>query len=432
MGLSKEELNEQFAIADKIKLLKTMQENFDYQAIALTQQELSRAAANKIPGFARFLKRMTDSGIAVTEVGEHATDFHNTIASEAVSHDFHFGGLVMATFDFFRVPFIYLFAYLSNQKIPINLNNNARWLYATLLLALTITAVAVPVTAPIIAFILAGVGFVSSLWLLGKTLRDRAQLQRENKHIKAEIKAEEEQLSLMQDEAKDLEGLFSEAKEESQVIDLCLEVLMLEERFKTQKKLLVDLKSKQVHIEQELNDLGVTRVAYKCIVFALACLAIAGIVTSLFFPPVGLGILATVALTSALCLLGRVVLPILKAAGHWLIAKLNPTPKNEPVEELEEGVVLSDAEREKEAEALDKQEEPLHHEQQQSTFMPHESTVDALLSLSECEHYHELEASNINVSEGEPIVHKLFPRPKEGAAVKKEKEDDDDEHPGFH
>lgn len=85
-------------------------------------------------------------------------------AAQAAGNGFQWAGLGLALIDFFRIPLIYLAALLIGQKPPITLNKNARWLYSTVLLVLTIISLTVPAAAPPIALVTAILGFGCSVF----------------------------------------------------------------------------------------------------------------------------------------------------------------------------------------------------------------------------------------------------------------------------
>lgn len=326
-----QELAEKYAHAEKIKLLEAMQEEEDYQVHALNKSEVAQKALNKISKYSLYLKNVKRTADAVTQIGEHLEDYHDTAHNQEIAHGFHIGSLALSAFNFFRIPFMYLSAYMLNQKIPVTLSNNMRWLYSAVLLGLTITAIAVPVTAPIIAFVSAGIGFAASVFLLGKVIHERIKLRREAKALKKEIGREEEEMLSIQEQAKQLKQNLEEATEEQHIIDLSIKIERLEERYHAQSKVLGDLYDKQLQNNQLREALGIKKILFKSTAVILASATIIGLVVSLFFPPVGLGILAAVATVSATLLLGRVLAPAFQALHRWFTNKQEPVIKNEGV-----------------------------------------------------------------------------------------------------
>jgi hypothetical protein len=322
MGLNSKERDALFDKARYARILKVIQGTINYKLVALTQQSLQNVSTARIPWLSKLLSKVDDTSESIINIGERVSDATDSFGHESISHGFHLGGLVVAVFDFVRIPLIYLAAFLLNEKIPFKLDNNARWIYSGFLLGLAITALFTPpVVVSIIAFVGAGTGLALGLFLLGRTIHQRYMLGRERRSLMREIGREQEEMELIQDEAKNLENLLADAKEEQQIIEILEEIAILQERYNSQKAVLEKLKNKQLHLEQEIKRVGMMRVIDKTIGVGLTSLTIIGLVVTLFFPPVGLWMLAGVAIAGGAYLLGRLATPLLLSLGSWVINK---------------------------------------------------------------------------------------------------------------
>jgi hypothetical protein len=389
MKMSKE-LAEQFEYDEKMQILKKLQGDLDYQAQALNAAALSQAALNKLAVYTGNIKKVKVIGDAIAKVGERADGFHDSVRTEEVSHGFHFASLGIAAFNFFRIPMMYFAAYLLKQKVPFNMSNNARWGYSAVLLALTITAIAVPVAAPIIGFVLAGAGLAASTFFLGKILYERSKLAREERSLQRHINAAEDELAFIKDEAKHLEHHLNEATSEQEVIDISLEIALLTERHSANQKSLEELYDKKLQNQQLREKLGIKNVVLKSVSLILASTAVIGLAVSLFFPPVGLGILAGVAVAGATLVLGQVLAPLFQKLGRWISNKMNPTPKPEELKDDkdEDHALLNEhsLSPEETIEHQKNEKKGLDEEDKLEDAPIHDSTSDVLLSLTEVEH----------------------------------------------
>lgn len=271
---------------------------------------------------------------------------------------------------------MYLTAYLLKQQVPFNLSNNLRWAYSGMLLTLTLTAFALPVTAPVIGFVLASIGVVASTFFLAKLFYQRSKLTQEDRALQRQINHIENSMASIQAEANLLESQLNKAGEEHEVIAVIQEISLLHECYQSDKKSLETLYDQRMKQQQLIAQLSFNKVLLRGMSLFLACASVVGLVLALFFPPVGLGILAAVALTSASMILARVFTPIVHAMAGWLTQKLSAAPhyeplKQEPNNEQENTLTSS---REEEA--------PLVDERRQSSS--HDSTTDVLLSLMKC------------------------------------------------
>lgn len=321
MRLNSDAMEDKFEKAKALELLRSLQADIDYKLIALKKQSLLRAAIARIPWISKFLTNVDDTAETIVKIGERVSDVANSFGNESISHGFHIGGIVVAAFDFIRIPLIYLAAYMLDEKIPFKLTNNAKWIYASFLLALTITAVSVPATAPIIAFVAAGTGLGLGVFLLARTLYQRYELGKERKSLKTEIESAQSEMDLIQDKAKQLETMLLDAKEEDHIIAILQEVALVQEQYNSQKSLLEKLKNRELHVEQKIQNLGAMRIVDKSIGIGLTCISIIGLVVTLFFPPVGLWILTGAAIAGGVYLVGRLSTPLFKSLGNWLVNK---------------------------------------------------------------------------------------------------------------
>lgn len=320
MGLSKDELSAKFETEKVLEQLKVMQKITDYRLIALTEQALLNAELDRIPWLSGFIERTTASGDAISKIGQRISSLVSP-SSSSIGQGFHFGSVAMAAADFARIPIIYLAAYILGQKVPITLDNNARWLYSGVLLALTITALAVPASAPIIALVGAGISLSTGAFLLSKTLYERYQLGKEFKKLKTEIAGAESEMLLTQQKAKVLEQQLTAATQEDQIIGIYQQISILQEDYESQKRQLQELKTKELHVEQKIDEIGVTAVMDKVMGICLPAASIVGLAVSLFVPPVGLGILTGVAIVGGVYLGARLSTPLIQSLGSWLINK---------------------------------------------------------------------------------------------------------------
>ncbi|WP_262055344.1 hypothetical protein, partial [Legionella pneumophila] len=275
---------------------------------------------------------------------------------------------------------------------PVNLSNNAKWLYSAVLLGLTITALAVPVAAPYIAFVAAGLSFGVGTFLLGKTLYERYQLGRERKKLKAEIIREEDEMLKIQDKAKHLESLLQSADNEEQIAAILYEISVVQEDYNRQKKQIQGLKNDELQLEQQIKNLDTMKVVDRTVAVALSALTIAALAVTLFFPPVGGGMLAGIAILGGAYFVARVSAPLVKATAIWLYNKLKSTPsESTESQDIDNKPTLSHEEEEKIEDSLQIDNEfilpPIDAETPISAdseeYKPvHESTEDVLVGLS--------------------------------------------------
>ena len=86
----------------------------------------------RIPFLTGFLQHLDDAGKFAQFMIKAASDgmklLKKTTSGSVI------GGIVLDAIDFFRIPFLYLGAWLTGTGLPFTLSNNAQWLYSAVLL----------------------------------------------------------------------------------------------------------------------------------------------------------------------------------------------------------------------------------------------------------------------------------------------------------
>ncbi|EHL29324.1 hypothetical protein [Legionella drancourtii] len=279
----------------------------------------------RIPFLSRFVKGVSSEAM---QLGSSISALHGTPPT-ALTSGFQFGGISLAALDFLMVPGIYLAAFVLKRPVPITLNNNARWLYSAVLLALAITALTVPGAAPVIGLVSAGLALGLSTFLLAKALRERYVLGKERKALRRELVGAEEEMQQIQCEAEKLHTLLQQTTDQEHLTEIYQHIASLQQRHQTQKERIEALKEKEEVIEEKIKELGIVHIVDKGLGVSLASLAVVGLVTSLFFPHVGLAILIGVSAVSLAYLAVRITVPIVRALGNWLINKFRNAAETE-------------------------------------------------------------------------------------------------------
>lgn len=306
-----------------IKLLNNMQ-RIQYDIKPLSEETLLDLAAKHIPVISKFLQSVGSSGNALVQVGEQVKLIQPTPLVQTASSGFQFAALILAIGDFIRIPIIYLISFILNKEVPFNLTNNAAWAYSALLLTLAVIALAVPTTAPVIAFVVAGISLAVSVFTLTMVLVKNYQLNSEMKQIKKELQHEENEMALIQEEAARLETILEETNEEDLDEDFYHDIILLEERFKNQKKVIENLKNKEFHLGQEIKQVGLMKIIDRGLGVGLSALSVVGLVVAVFNPPVGLGIIAGSAVFGTGYMVVRAGAPLLVSLLNWIISSVKP------------------------------------------------------------------------------------------------------------
>ncbi|WP_133136480.1 PspA/IM30 family protein [Legionella rowbothamii] len=286
----------------------------------------------RIPFVSQFVKNASELGEQAIHVGNSFTEIPGLKAPSHLNHGFHWGGAALAALDFLLIPMIYLSSYIYGEKVPFTLNNNARWMYSGVLLGLTLTSILVPAAATPIGLVLGGVSMGLSSFLLGKAIYERYHLGKERRALATEIVKAEGEMSLLQEQANLLQESLAQATATEEQKALCAQIDVLKKQYDEQKNKITGLKEREVVVNEKIKKLEFIHILDKGLGVGFASLAMVGLVLSLFFPAVGFPILAGVGVASAAYIAARIVGPILRDAGNWVMDKLRNVLGNSEAE----------------------------------------------------------------------------------------------------
>ncbi|KTC91589.1 hypothetical protein [Fluoribacter dumoffii] len=296
--------------------------------------KISLAILRMIPFANKFISSLELAGCSMNHLVE-LKGFVNH-ASSAAAEGFQIIKLLTSLADFVVIPIIYLGAFITNQDIPFTLSRNARFLYASVILGLTITALAFPPSAPFIALATSVAALGLNLVTLAKIVYKRYELKDNLINFEKNINAKKTRLNVLIDELEQLEKKAKRAKEnENQEEYLSLESQIANARKKINEEMsgLQELYNDQELCKEKLESLSTAAILDKSVGTAFATLALIGVIVSFIAPPVGIGILAAAASLAVAYTVGRLSYPLFKMLANKIT---NPSPKPQPGKEERE------------------------------------------------------------------------------------------------
>lgn len=311
---SEEQWNDD-AIRRRKKLAKKMQKPVQIKANPPEEETfILNLLTKKIPLLSGLLQSFKSTGSSITSL-LIKTQNNPSQALSSASSGFQYAGLGIAAINFVRIPLVFLFAMIAGEKPPFTLSTGASWAYSALLLGLTLTALLAPVVAPYIAIAIAGVGLVAAVVSLGNMIYQRHKLHQGLTKINEEIKSNEAILDDIQQRSRTLETQLASLDKEDKhykekAVEICKKIDKLEQRYLNAKTELQTLHDRKLVDEKTLSSMGSAAFIDKGVGIALGSLAVIGAVLSLFFPPVGVGLLVASATIGTLYAIGRITVPI--------------------------------------------------------------------------------------------------------------------------
>ncbi|KTC76891.1 hypothetical protein [Legionella brunensis] len=349
--------NEMASIGDEEELseekflirVRGLQRKVKFTGRPLPEKALVLLLLKKLPLLSNFLHSVDGAGNALSKLAMIRGYAGHTV--ETASKGFQWANLGLALIDFFRIPLIYLAAAMIGEKPPITLSKNARWLYSTVLLVLTIVSLAVPAAAPAIALATAVLGLAVSTFLLAKHLIERHRIKVELENLKTDIKTQEEELQAIQEQAKMLQEIIEKNQGEFTLQELGEKLRNLESSFDIKKEEIQKLYDRQTHLNQKLAKMDLGSIVDKTAAIAISAVVLIGFAVALAFPFVGLGILAAGAALGGAYILARLSYPYIKSFAEWATKKIKK--EESPVEiEMDEKLNSEHAKTELQSTAL--------------------------------------------------------------------------------
>ncbi|HHF0526848.1 TPA: hypothetical protein ACTUT5_003505 [Legionella anisa] len=323
---------EDFSAAGLRKKLKSM------KGTKASPKSIGSSILRMLPFFNKFMDSVDGTGSAITNMVQVAGHVSNT--TESAGTGFHVIKLVTSILDFIYIPCIYLGAYITKQESPITLNRNARFLYSAVILGLTITAIAFPPSAPIIALVTSIAALGLSVITLAKLYYKRYELKDKLEEIEKKIESKKNLINYLIDDLENLEAKAKKARKEGKLD----ESASLEEEIRNARKdikadlnILKELLDNQEQCKQKIEKLGTMAVVDRSVGIAFASLAFLGAAMCLFLPPVGFGLLAATASLAFAYVVARVTYPLLKSLGKKIMNAVTKKPHSDEGDRESEG-----------------------------------------------------------------------------------------------
>lgn len=288
----------QTLIAEAKSLLTTIQ----YTPEPIKTSSLLLMILNGIPLFNNLLKRLNSTTAGISKIVKKNGDAPISLVNATKVTPFI--GLALNVMDFIQIPLIYFAAFALKEPSPISLSNNIQWLYSSILLALCLISLLIPVTAPLIAIVTASLGVLSSVFMFTKLYHEYAEDKKAFKIVLEKINTSP--AGKLQRCILELENAYNNPNRDITLIDkLIIKLEDLKQRCNQEIKEIKTLYEEASLLEEKLN--VEMDIIDQCIGIALSSLALAGTVVLLFFPPAGLIILLSAACAGTVYVASRMI-----------------------------------------------------------------------------------------------------------------------------
>lgn len=362
-------VSEQDNLSDLSLQLKAIQKGFTFKK----EREIAKTTA--------FIR---DHLPLAAKLGGSATSTAKTIsnlasANSPIGKGFGWASFAFSMFDFIRIPALYLSSWINGEKDQITASRNIRFTYASVLMGLSIAALADPVAAVPIAIATSALGMAASIVTFTRFFTRRAKYTKEIKEINLQLDEKNKVLEDIQKHAKQKEAELQAALavgDKLTIAKLEEEIPALHKNYKETCTHLQALTARRQVVEVKIKKYGSARLLDKSVGVGLASLALAGVTLSLFFPPLGGILVASATIAGFAYLTGRVLAPYLTSFFNWIGNKFkSSTPKEEiadsPKDDLSYKVGPKEAMAQKKQDGL-----------QNKDYLDHESEAEILSDLN--------------------------------------------------
>jgi hypothetical protein len=281
-----------------------------------TKKQALFSKLKDIPFLVPLLTNMDDTGSVVSRLVELTGYTSKTISRIATG--LQYAGLGVEFINFLRIPLFFLAAAILGEKPPFKLSKAAKWLYSGVLLGLCIMGMALPIVAPYLAVVTATLVLAVSVFTLGRFFYQRYQFKKTVEQLQEQIDSEQ----------INLESIKSDA-------NACLEdntcsygnsvfnINQLTEALDSKKESLQDLYNLRQVSQEKLQRRNAARVLDKGVGLVMASVVVVGTVTAIFFPVVGIGILAFSGIAGLSYVFGRSAISLTEIIARWLVKKMH-------------------------------------------------------------------------------------------------------------
>lgn len=291
--------------------------------------------------FIAHLPLLTSLGSNVAGIGSTGSRLSAVRHPVARSHrslrvlgkSFHLASVGMAALDFLYIPLLYTYAKIKGEPVPFTVSNNAQWLFATVLLSLAAVALALPPVALPLGLAMASLGAAASLGAVGKLYWDRRRLKTAQKTNNKNLEEAETTCHNLAEDAKTLKALLlrqDEQTDSATIKEIEEQVRVLTQQYKEAQQCVVTAQDKKIKLELAEKKTRFAQAFDKGVGLTLSMLSLAGLVLTLFVPPVGFAVLLAAASSGAFYVLTRLVVPLAQKGYTWFKKKdegKSPLPK---------------------------------------------------------------------------------------------------------
>lgn len=254
--------------------------------------------------------------------------------------------LLLASYDFIRIPFKYLRAYFSGQPRPFKFTTLGKFVYSFLVLGLAITMLlihpALPLLAAKLLIVMSAITFVWSFYQVAKMIVMSGKYTEQKAQAEEELAELLEERARIQTEAHKLEFHYAAHRksfynhtELAGLDEVYTDISNLFEKYEATNKGIEQLEKTIEQLDRKLSRKGKLQLMDKTVSLALAAASVLGFSLFLLMPPLSLVIIKAVLITSIAYITVRFVIPTLFILSRLAFNKLRSSGAKKDPEPVE-------------------------------------------------------------------------------------------------
>lgn len=277
------------------------------------------SALKTIPLLTGLITKAESTGHSFTSL-EQLTHFSKSL--KTAGSGLQITSVVLSGIDFIRIPMIYVAAFVLGKDVPFTLSKRVKWVFSAAIFALGVAALAVPAVGVPLAITAAALSLGGGIVALGRHFYKQYQIKKEIRSIDAELEKKEQRLDEIKIKADGLHHKLDGAVDNEKKQGIYKEIEELKQECSTIREDIQGLKNQKLLLEKKLERKSTIKMVDKMVGVFLGAVVIVGLSLSIFFPPVGLGIVAGAAAAGLIYSIGRITFPFAYRFGKWLSGKI--------------------------------------------------------------------------------------------------------------
>ena len=253
--------------------------------------------------------------------------------------------LIASIINFLTLPMVFLASRILHKESPVTLTKVGEWVYSAVMLGLVLAATfAGPLAAPIIGMVVAGLGFLYSLYLAGHFSTEKKEVKTQLADIEKQIQEKKLEIEENKDDIKEFLTALQTPDSKQLASDEEL-ILYYYTKLRTQNEQLNKLVTKKAHLNQELSAYDDSAEQSYVLGFGVSTVVMLGTAIAFFNPAFGFGMVTAASMIGVGYALVSMAMPLITAGWKtltgWFRSHFDKPAENESLSPSNDKTLIS-------------------------------------------------------------------------------------------